>query len=174
MDLLNSDGIGGNDANIVLRFLKIGKLYKLIRLTRLAKIFKLLKSSNAILSQMSNRMQMSASMERISSIVVFALFFFHISSCMFIFLCEFDGDVFSSWRYQQPYSQFTNGELYVTSLYYVVTTMSTVGYGDISGSTTLERIYCIVLMLTGVVSFNLISGTLGAMITSYDTSQAAF
>lgn len=33
----------GGEANILLRFAKIGKLYKLIRLSRLAKLFKLLK-----------------------------------------------------------------------------------------------------------------------------------
>ena len=48
--------------------------------------------------------------------------------------------------------------------------MSTVGYGDISGGTTLERIYCIILMLAGVIAFNLISGALGALITNYDSS----
>ena len=55
-------------------------------------------------------------------------------------------------------------------MYYVVTTMSTVGYGDISAHTTAERIYCIMLMLVGVLSFNLISGALGALITNYDSA----
>ena len=58
-------------------------------------------------------------------------------------------------------------------MYYVITTMSTVGYGDISGGTAAERIFAILLMLTGVLSFNLISGALGALITNYDSSQAA-
>lgn len=40
----------GMDANVLFRFLKIGKLYKLIRLTRLAKLFKLLKGNNAVFS----------------------------------------------------------------------------------------------------------------------------
>lgn len=92
---------------------------------------------------------------------------------MFVFLCDFDTDLFSSWRYQDPYVSYSTLDLYLTAIYYVVTTMSTVGYGDISGGTTLERIFCIVLMLTGVISFNLISGTLGSLITNYDSSQAA-
>ena len=40
----------GSEANVLLRFAKIGKLYKLIRLSRLAKLFKLLKGSNAVFS----------------------------------------------------------------------------------------------------------------------------
>jgi len=51
--------------------------------------------------------------------------------------------------------------------------MSTVGYGDISASTTMERLFSIVIMVTGVLAFNLISGALGALITNYDSSQAA-
>ena len=118
-------------------------------------------------------MQLSSGVERIVFIAIFSLFFFHISSCMFVFLAEFDDDPFESWRYGEPYVEYERFDLYVTSVYYVVTTMSTVGYGDISGGTTLERIYCIMLMLIGVVAFNLISGALGALITNYDSSQAA-
>ena len=160
-------------ANSMLRFAKIGKLYKLIRLSRLAKLFKLLKGQNAVFSQFSNSMQLSSGVERIVFIAIFSIFFFHISSCMFVFLAEFDDDPFESWRYGEPYAHYGDFELYITSVYYVVTTMSTVGYGDISGHTTLERIFCIVLMLAGVIAFNLISGALGALITNYDSSQAA-
>ena len=40
----------GSNANVLIRFAKIGKLYKLIRLSRLAKLFKLLKGNNAVFS----------------------------------------------------------------------------------------------------------------------------
>lgn len=36
-------------------------------------------------------------------------------------------------------------KLYVTSLYWTVTTLSTVGYGDIFASTIAERAYCILV-----------------------------
>ena len=170
IDMIN---MAGTNANALLRFAKIGKLYKLIRLSRLAKLFKLLKGNNAVFSQMSNSMQLSSGVERIVFIAIFAVFFFHISSCMFVFLVEFESDLWAAWRYDDPYAFYNTFDLYITSLYYIVTTMSTVGYGDISGGTTQERIYCIILMLTGVVSFNLISGALGALITNYDSSQAA-
>lgn len=35
--------------------------------------------------------------------------------------------------------------LYVTSVYWTVTTLSTVGYGDIFASTIAERTYCILV-----------------------------
>jgi hypothetical protein len=35
--------------------------------------------------------------------------------------------------------------------------MATVGYGDISGHNTLERIICIIIMINGVVFFSIAS-----------------
>ena len=160
----------GGEANILLRFAKIGKLYKLIRLSRLAKLFKLLKGSNAVFSQLSSSMMLSSGVERLVFIAIFGIFFLHISSCLFVFLSEFDLDVENTWRYSEPYDSYGTFDLYITSIYYVTTTMSTVGYGDISGGTASERIFCMVLMITGVIAFNLISGAIGALITNYDSS----
>lgn len=61
-------------------------------------------------------------------------------------------------------------DLYITSCYFVVTTMSTVGYGDISAGTRAERVFCTLLMFIGVVSFNFISGALASIISSYDST----
>lgn len=49
----------------------------------------------------------------------------------------------------------------------------TVGYGDIAAYNTLERFYCIILMLVGVVSFSYTTGALASMISSSDTKEAA-
>jgi len=61
--------------------------------------------------------------------------------------------------------------LYIFSIYFTVTTITTVGYGDISAHTTDERIYCIFLMITGVIAFSFSSGALASLFASYDTSQ---
>ena len=42
---------------------------------------------------------------------------------------------------------------YIASLYFVVQSMTTVGYGDVSASNTIERAVAIVFMLTGVLLF---------------------
>ena len=40
----------------------------------------------------------------------------------------------------ENYSQF---QLYTASLYYTITTISTVGYGDITGTNSYERYVCV-------------------------------
>ena len=56
----------------------------------------------------------------------------------------------------------------MTSIYFTVTTITTVGYGDMSASTTIEKIVCIFIMLCGVVAFAMASGSLTNFITKSD------
>lgn len=60
----------------------------------------------------------------------------------------------------------------MTSIYFTVTTITTVGYGDISGNTKLERVFCILIMVIGVVAFSFASGTLASIIQNYDVQNA--
>ena len=60
------------------------------------------------------------------------------------------------------------GSLYVTSFYFAVTTITTVGYGDIGGNSTSERVICFFLHLIGVLSYSFASGSLTNLIQNYD------
>ena len=65
-----------------------------------------------------------------------------------------------------------NFELYATSFYYTVSTITTVGYGDISGQNTLERLICIIIMIIGVISFSFATGSLSSILQNYDQANA--
>lgn len=55
-------------------------------------------------------------------------------------------------------------ELYVTSFYFSVTTIVTVGYGDITAVSVGEKIMCVFLMITGVIAFSFATGALSSII----------
>lgn len=61
---------------------------------------------------------------------------------------------------------------YLTAFYFTVTTITTVGYGDISGGTETEKVFCIFIQVIGVIGFSVASGALASIITSYDTKNA--
>jgi hypothetical protein len=63
-------------------------------------------------------------------------------------------------------------ELYIVSFYFTVTTIVTVGYGDITPKNSGERIICVLLMLIGVISFSIGTGILSSIIANYDTALA--
>ena len=56
------------------------------------------------------------------------------------------------------YEAKSKQDLYLTSFYFTITTITTVGYGDYSASTWTERIICIFIMLAGVIGFAMASG----------------
>lgn len=76
-----------------------------------------------------------------------------------------------TWIVDKQYQNLAMGEIYVISLYYMVTTISTVGYGDIHSTNLVERMICIVLMIGGVFFFSFSSGSLTTLITQKETKQ---
>lgn len=81
---------------------------------------------------------------------------------------EYDDKDFPRWL-DGDFKDYSDIETYILSTYWVLTTTSTVGYGDITPTNTLERIYGCLLMLIGVLSFTFISGALSSILSSYDT-----
>ena len=62
--------------------------------------------------------------------------------------------------------------IYWSAFFFVLTTITTVGYGEGMGSTQVEYIYCMFVQLLGLSLFSVIIGTIGSMFagdSSFDT-----
>ena len=162
----NADETARN-SNVLFRFAKIGKVYKLIRMLRLAKILKILKSKRTVVNHFASELKISSGVERMIFFVMFFMLLFHIFACMFIFLREIESES-GGWLEDSTFYSYSNTDQYITACYFIMTTISTVGYGDISASTRLERVFMIALMLIGVSSFTFISGALSSILSNYD------
>ncbi|EGB06271.1 hypothetical protein AURANDRAFT_29384 [Aureococcus anophagefferens] len=64
--------------------------------------------------------------------------------------------------------------LYVKSLYWTMSTMTTVGYGDLTPVSTKEHWYAIFVMLFGSILFGYIFGLMASLVASMDVTMAAF
>lgn len=60
----------------------------------------------------------------------------------------------------------------MSSCYFIVTTIVTVGYGDITAINSTEKLICCILMITGVIAFSYATGALSSIITNVDSSEA--
>ena len=65
-------------------------------------------------------------------------------------------------------------EIYMISFYWTITTITTVGYGDISGTNMVEMIFCCVVMLIGVIAFGFANGSLASIMTNYDNKSGSY
>ncbi len=57
------------------------------------------------------------------------IFYFNINR---VFVGRFEDDIKDTWIYRGEYCDQDDFELYITSFYFTVTTIVTVGYGDIT------------------------------------------
>jgi Ion transport protein. len=60
----------------------------------------------------------------------------------------------ASWMREHDYNLLNNADLYIVSFYWSVTTILTVGYGDILPKTSSERIITIFVMFLGCIIFS--------------------
>lgn len=92
--------------------------------------------------------------------------------CFRIYCGRINEDNKMNWIYQKGYQDMPEEELYITAFYFTVTTLVTVGYGDITAYSAEEKVLCIFLMLIGVISFSFATGALASVITSHDSKEA--
>ena len=82
-------------------------------------------------------------------VFLYAFFFFaflNISSCFYIFLGR---NTFESWIYLDGKEESSFSLIYLASIYYLVVTVTTVGYGDLIGRTIYEILFQIIMLLAG-------------------------
>ena len=96
------------------------------------------------------------------------MFINHIMACLWVFASKFDEN--ANWvnSFFDGKKELPASEMYLLAFYFVSTTVTTVGYGDISAVNNLERVFSIIMLFVGVMCFASISGSLSSMITNYD------
>lgn len=88
-----------------------------------------------------------------------------------IFIARLDDENKNNWVYYHGFIDKSDLEVYVTSFYFTVTTLVTVGYGDITAHSVGEKCMCMFLMIIGVIIFSFTAGSLSSIITSYDSRE---
>ena len=83
--------------------------------------------------------------------VVLALFCLHITACFHIIIGR---NTYPNWITEHNLSTSNFGSIYVTSIYFLMATMTSVGYGDITGNSIKERIFQIFLLIIGIIAYS--------------------
>jgi hypothetical protein len=102
------------------------RMIRFLRILRIAKIFKILDKEGLI-----SKLKMNPQLIQLIILVIELFFVAHMFACFwhFIALPEQSNQYYQNWVDQFGLSKAIDSDRYITSLYYIVVTMLTVGYG---------------------------------------------
>lgn len=85
---------------------------------------------------------------------VILIFIMNLCGCLFTASSNFDFITVNGWIYKFFYEDDSNLEIYVTAVYWSVTTCATVGYGDILPVNEFEKMLTVFVLILGVSTFS--------------------
>lgn len=146
----------GDETLFILRSLR---LVRILRLARLASVMAKWQSSQIV----------NPSVLRLGFFIFWVLMLAHWVACGWLGLDGVDGIL--------PLpdgAPLTHADTYLRSLYWTITTLTTVGYGDISpGPDTWQLLYTMAVMMLGVGVYGYVIGNMATLLTNIDVARAS-
>ena len=150
-----------------------------ILILRLCSILKALKikkimnnhNKNQALEKFIDLISNNYTIEKIVWIVIHSLMYIgilHCIVCIHIFLGK---NSYSNWLIKTNSLDESFGLIYIKSLYFIVTTLTTVGYGDIVCISYYERIYQLIILVIGSVLYPYIISTMGNIVKKESNAE---
>ena len=163
---------------------KLFKLLRLFRLVKLLRLFKIMRLFERYQDDLFKYMHLIS----VAKLVIFMLYLGHLFGCFFHYFSV------SEWRTKEENQQVEDGTLepwlksyfgddeptgkevwdrYIASIYWAFTTMTTVGYGDISATTRVERVIACFGMIVGGFVFSGVIATMADVMANANPSKKA-
>lgn len=111
---------------------------------------------------------------RIAKFFVVISLFIHVISCSWYFTAYETGFPEDSWVVRQGIDPQDSGTSYIRALYWAVTTMTTIGYGDITPERNLEIVFVIIVMLLGASMYAYIIGNIASLVSNIDAVRSQY
>lgn len=156
---------GGNSALLriprLLRFLRLFRLLKLMKLLNLGKLFIAFEDATGI----------DMAYIKLLSLLFKILFLSHTLCCFWHFISIETSLPGEGWVEANGLMDADRDEAYLASLYWAITTLTTVGYGDILPMTIPEKTFALFSMLIGATVFGYIIGNLAELLESINRKK---
>ena len=96
----------------------------------------------------------------------------HYIACIFIFIGK---NYYPNWIVKNNLESNNNFlDLYITSIYFMIATLTTVGYGDISTYNIWEKIFGLIMLLIGILGYSYAVSSLSNYIKNIDAKNLEY
>ena len=128
--------------------------YQIIELLKLIKLIKCISPNNIvgnyIINQL-NKLKFFETWSYLLSSIFISLLILHLTACMHIFISS---TAYPNWIIQKNLDKSSFILVYLSSIYFLITTVTSVGYGDIIGNSFNEIIFQIFLLMVGIIAYS--------------------
>ena len=155
----------GIRSKALLRYLRIFRLVKVFRAAKFHKAIRFLIKANA-----QSEQRVVTAISRILGATVVLVLLAHLTACLWYFAAKY-GENGVSWVTTAALENRSMGEIYMFSLYWSITVLSTIGFGDIVATTNVEMILACAWILIGAMFFSFFLSTMSSVVTSLDLKR---
>ena len=154
----------------LLRAVKVFQFLRILKLLRLTKLKRILIKIEDYIA--SSTLATTFVFIRLLSLVFFIA---HWTACWWYYIGNQDMYNFPvTWVVAAKIADKSTFDKYVTSLYWAFTTMTTVGYGDITPYTMNEKIFAIITMILACGIFAYTVGSIGSLVSKQNSGENAY
>lgn len=137
---------------------------RLLRLLRIVRLFVILRRWEAF--NWSNPGAL-----RVVKFLVSILLLMHWLACIWFFSAFASGFPADSWAARAGVAGSGPMDQYIRSIYWTITTMTTVGYGDITPARSIEYVLSAIIMLMGASLYAFIIGSVASLLSSIQAAK---
>lgn len=148
----------------ILRFVRIYKLFRYYENTSTIKKIIQLKFIDTVLK----KLRMNAGISRLINTLFIVLMLSHIFACIFYYSAKLNNFKEDTWIARNNFQDLEMNARYLASVYYSLTVVTTVGFGDITSVTVFEKILTCLWMIIGVAFYSFVISNLSSIISSLD------
>ncbi|QEN09256.1 cyclic nucleotide-binding domain-containing protein [Oceanispirochaeta crateris] len=148
---------------MILSFFQNPLLLRIALLSNILRLLKLFRVKRTI-GRIRNSKRLNPSFIRMSLLIFWILIAAHLISCAWMAI----------WEDPAALNPLNAESMYLRSFYWTVTTLTTIGYGDISPSTNLETIFVIIIELIGAGMYGFIIGNIANIIANIDIAKSQY
>ena len=152
----------------------ISDRHQILELLKLVKLIKCFSNNNIVSNYLSHELNEISFFDDWSfllSNILILLLVFHLTACIHIFVSS---TTFPNWIIQKGLQTSPFIEVYLSSIYFLITTVTSVGYGDIIGSSFTEIIFQIFLLMIGIIAYSWLISSLSNYVQENNKQNEAF